>query len=144
MLHDGVGIDTGEDEALLEGVVEATVLGMGEPDEIGSSVVGRDAVEMMDFVAASELRADPCERHKSVASSTSCLSDREVVLSPSAAISSVDSISVWFNGTQAVAGEGIELCITRTVDGLAFSSLEWAETYYCSVCCCEFRWERVD
>ena len=101
MLHDGVGIDTGEDEALLEGVVEATVLGMGEPDEIGSSVVGRDAVEMMDFVAASELRADPCERHKSVASSTSCLSDREVVLSPSAAISSVDSISVWFNGTQA-------------------------------------------
>ena len=144
MLHDGVGIDTGEDEALLEGIVEATVLGMGKPDEIGDTVVGGDTVEVVDFVAMSGLWSDPCESHEHVTGLTTCLPDRKVVLSSSAAIDSVDGIVAGFDRTQAVAGERKELCVTRAVDGFAFCSLEWAETYYCSVCCCEFRGERVN
>ena len=38
---------TGEDEALCKGGIEATMFGLGEPDEVGGTVVRCDAVEMM-------------------------------------------------------------------------------------------------
>jgi len=40
----------GEDEALCEGGIEATMGRLGEPDEVGGTVVGGDAVEMMTIV----------------------------------------------------------------------------------------------
>ena len=105
VVHAGGGVDTGEDEALLEGIVEATVLGMGKPDEIGDTVVGGDAVEMVHFVAMSGFGTDPCESHEHVTGLTTCLPDREVVLSSSAVIGGVDGIVAGFDRTQAVASE---------------------------------------
>ena len=45
----GAGV-AGEDEALSEGGVEATMGSLGEPDEVFRSVVGGDAVEMVTIV----------------------------------------------------------------------------------------------
>ena len=43
----GEGVGEGEDEALCEGGIEAAMGGLGEPDEVGGTVVGGDAVEMV-------------------------------------------------------------------------------------------------
>ena len=51
-LHDligGAGV-AGEDEALSEGGIEATMGGLGKPDEVFRSVVGGDAVEVVTIV----------------------------------------------------------------------------------------------
>ena len=134
IVHEGGGIDAGEDESLLKSGIEATVFRMREPDEIRDTVVGSDTVEVVYFIAMSGLRSNPCECHEHVTGLTTCLPDRKVVLSSSAAIGSVDGIVAGFDRTQAVAGERKELCVTRTVDGFAFSSLEWAETEFGTVC----------
>ena len=47
VVHSFVGVDEVEDEAVLEGGIETAVIGRSEPDEVGGSVVGGDAVEMM-------------------------------------------------------------------------------------------------
>ena len=43
------GVDTGEDDALLECGIETAMLGRREPDEVSGSVVGDDAVEVVTF-----------------------------------------------------------------------------------------------
>ena len=51
-LHDLVGRTgiAGEDETFGEGGIEATMGSLGEPDEVGGTVVRCDAVEMMTIV----------------------------------------------------------------------------------------------
>ena len=49
VLHAGVGIDGGEDEAAFKCGIETAVFGVREPDEVRSSVVGGDAVEVVAF-----------------------------------------------------------------------------------------------
>ena len=44
------GIDAGEDETGMECGIETAVLGWREPDEVSSSVVEGDAVEMVAFI----------------------------------------------------------------------------------------------
>jgi len=39
-----------EDEASGEGGIETLVVGFGEPDEVGGTVVGGDTIEMMTIV----------------------------------------------------------------------------------------------
>jgi len=48
--HDGGGVLSGEDETLCEGGIKTTMLGLGEPDEVGGTVVGGDAVEVVAIV----------------------------------------------------------------------------------------------
>ena len=45
-----VGVGAGEDEALCEGGIETLVVGFGEPDEVGWTIVGGDTIEMMTIV----------------------------------------------------------------------------------------------
>ena len=47
VIHAGVGVGAGEDETLGEGGIEAAMVGMGEPDEVGGTVIGGDAVEVV-------------------------------------------------------------------------------------------------
>ena len=51
VIHAGVGVGAGEDETLGEGGIEATMVGLGEPDEVGGTVVGGDTVEKMTLEA---------------------------------------------------------------------------------------------
>jgi len=50
VFHADGGVLAGEDEAIGEGGIEASMVGFGEPDEVGGTVVGGDTVEMMTIV----------------------------------------------------------------------------------------------
>ncbi len=58
VVHDGGGVLSCEDEALSEGGVDAAMGSLGEPDEVGGTVVRCDAVEMMTIVGMEMPRRD--------------------------------------------------------------------------------------
>lgn len=59
-LHDLVGRTgiAGEDETLCEGGIEATMGGLGKPDEVFRTIVGGDAVEVVTIVGMQMPRRD--------------------------------------------------------------------------------------
>ena len=62
----GERIDAGEDEALFEGGIEATMLLVREPDEISSSVVCRNAIEMVTLKSRIAMGAMPSGSNEEV------------------------------------------------------------------------------
>ena len=66
VLHAGGGVTACEDDAFLEGGIEASVFLMGEPDEVRRPVVGCDAVEMVALKSRESTAAIPCGRDEEV------------------------------------------------------------------------------
>ena len=64
--HAGGGVDTGEDDALLESGIETAVLGRREPDEVSGPVVGDDAVEVVTLEVRIVMGPMPSGGHKEV------------------------------------------------------------------------------
>ena len=60
------GVGAGEDEAFGKGGIETAVLGRGEPDEVRSSVVECDAVEMVAFEVRVVMGSMPSGGNKEV------------------------------------------------------------------------------
>ena len=67
VFHKGSGGFAGEDTTIGQCGIEASMLGLGEPDEVGGSVVGGDTVEVVAFVAPPvprrDLRSRRCPLH---------------------------------------------------------------------------------
>ena len=63
ILHSSVGVLAFEDEAMTESSIEAELGFMGEPDEVGGSIVGVVAVQMMTLMVEAT-RTDPSDSDK--------------------------------------------------------------------------------
>lgn len=95
-------------------------------------------VTLIAFASRSNPReSDECVTRRTTGFTT----DGEIVLTSPAAIGSVGCIATGFDASQRCVNVREEERVTGTIDRNAFGSPEWAETYYASVSCCEFRWE---
>ena len=63
VFHSSVGVLAFEDEAMTESSIEAEMGFMGEPDEVGGSIVGVVAVQMMTLMVAAT-GSNPCESNE--------------------------------------------------------------------------------
>ena len=63
VLHSSVGVLTFEDEAMTESSIEAAMGFMGEPDEVGGSIVGVVTVKVMTLMVAAT-GSNPCESNE--------------------------------------------------------------------------------
>ncbi len=63
ILHAGIGVLAFEDEAMTESSIEAAMGFRGEPDEVGGSIVGVVAVQMMTLMVEAT-RTDPSESNE--------------------------------------------------------------------------------
>ena len=63
VLHAGIGVLTFEDEAMTESSIEAAMGFMGEPDEVGGSIVGVVTVKVMTLMVAAT-GSNPCESNE--------------------------------------------------------------------------------
>ena len=79
VLHAGIGVLTFEDEAMTESCIEAEMGFMGEPDEVGGSIVGVVTVKVMTLMVAAT-GSNPCESNEEMAiRSTSEVSHPRIV-----------------------------------------------------------------
>ena len=63
VFHAGIGVLAFENEALTESSIEAAMGFRGEPDEVGGSIVGVVAVQMMTLMVEAT-RTDPSDSDK--------------------------------------------------------------------------------
>ena len=66
VFHAGIGVLTFEDEAMTESSIEAEMGFMGEPDEVGGSIVGVVTVKVMTLMVEAT-GTDPSESYEEMA-----------------------------------------------------------------------------
>ena len=124
----------GEDEAGMEGGIEAAVLGGREPDEVGGSVVEGDAVEMMALVGGRR-GAMPGEGDGDMDEDVAVvLPEFEIDLLASAVGFGAGVIGDGgFEWIEIATTEGEDPSIGSAVEGSECRSLERNESYFGSV-----------